>query len=154
MKAFTFATIAAISVAHPHHGHEGRKHEHEHGFGEEHEHRHGDGHGHGKHPMRDWFKDNKHPILDGIKEITHDIFDVVHDKAEIYKSLFEDLKDRAKEEITMYDQPSLAGQSMALQTIRLLGLKDRLFRSQWPLCERQSMAQSGRSRRIGLSTKL
>ena len=109
MKAFTFATIAAISVAHPHHGHEGRKHEHEHGYGEEHEHRHGDGHGHGKHPMRDWFKDNKHPILDGIKEITHDIFDVVHDKAEVYKSLFEDLKDRAKEEITMYDQPSLAG---------------------------------------------
>ena len=85
MKAFTAAALVCISVAHPHHGKHGK-------------------HGHGKH------HEEKHNLFDKIShevhefaEEVHDAFEVVHDKAEKYYSLFDELRDRIKEEEVVYD---------------------------------------------------
>ena len=85
MKAFTAAALAYIAVAHPHHGKHGRHHE-----------------------KREWFKDHKredhpHPILDRLVDGLHDAYDIVHDKAEKYHSLFDELRDRAEEIEVVYD---------------------------------------------------
>ena len=49
------------------------------------------------------------PIFHELHEDLHDLSEVVHKKAKNYKSLFNELKEKVKEDEAVYDQPSLAG---------------------------------------------
>ena len=53
-------------------------------------------------------RDDAQPLIDEIEQDLHDFHDVIHEKAETYMSLFDDLKNRIKDDV-LSDQPSLAG---------------------------------------------
>ena len=57
----------------------------------------------------DDFQDNLQPLFDEFKEDFAEAREVVHDKAEVYMGLYDDLKSRIREDEAVADQPSLAG---------------------------------------------
>ena len=57
-------------------------------------------------------RDDAQPLIDEIEQDLHDLKDLVHEKADTYMSLFDDLKNRVKDDL-VYDQPSLAGNEVS-----------------------------------------
>ena len=53
-------------------------------------------------------REDAQPLIDEIKQDLHDFRDIVHEKAETYLSLFDNLKNRIKEDV-LADQPSSVG---------------------------------------------